>query len=218
MAWNLSMGPLTFCRTRSEPICWDFLRTIDNIAPFFSSAKCTRTMAMLNTVIWSLGSESIEKDGILSLSVWRMLMSVISFVKGVFRIAARTRARRCLTCYFMDYWGDIMHRGSENGDLLVCCLIDSLSCKVIVVWKSYLLVVSGSTSCDGSGDETKALISSFVCGILLSKILHHGFHHLYHGGNICSWHGSPCAGKIVSIHVWSFLALLSKSPNTTPIV
>lgn len=50
----------------------------------------------------------------------------------------------------------------------------------------------------------KVLICRFVWGVLFSKTLHHGFHYHHHGGDICSQNGSPCAGKIVSTHVWSF--------------
>lgn len=125
------------------------------LASFSSSAKCARPMSMLNAVIWSLVSESPEKNGILSLSVRRILMTVISFVMQVLGLQ-RGHAWGCRTCYFMDFGGDIMHRSSKNDYLVVCC-------KVIGQKKlsscCLRIGVIGGWWCDGTGD---ALRCSFV--------------------------------------------------------
>lgn len=50
---------------------------------------CTRFMGILNAVTWSVGSELHEKNGICNLFVWWVLMPVIFFKKGVFRVAVK---------------------------------------------------------------------------------------------------------------------------------
>lgn len=55
------------------------------LASFSSSAKCARSMAILNVFKWSP-----KTNGILCLFVWWILMSVISFANEVFMVTART--------------------------------------------------------------------------------------------------------------------------------
>ena len=73
---NCQWSPSWALRTMSKPFRlstnnWQYLTY------FFSAVKCARLMAMLNTVIWLLRSNSPEKDMTLSLYECRTCMSVI---------------------------------------------------------------------------------------------------------------------------------------------
>lgn len=115
-----------------------------------------------------------------------------------------------------------MHHDIKNSDLPVFCMISSLGSRVVCFEKFpyifHWLIIVGCMGHSDGGYDIKALTCSFICIVLLIKMLKNVFYNGHHDGEICCQQGNSCAGDITSRHLLFFLMLLSKSPQTVPTV
>lgn len=188
---------------------------------FSSSLKCARPW-LLKAVMWSVRLYSPEKDETCSFSVWWNLMLVIIFV-NVFDLRSRTR-------YFMDLWVDIMHPTLQVdefwgcfsiGYLWGCFLISSLS-RMFSVQKICLLAVVGCLSSAASIVMMAVISARPLLVILLASFCRVIGSIMFFIICIMGVTFAACGFVYVTDIVDGlsdlFLALLSNSPQTIPIV